>query len=37
MLIEETILQMTENIEKDALELTFQAIDKIIELEKNTL
>lgn len=34
MLIEETILKMTENIEKDALEWTFQAIDKTIELEK---
>lgn len=34
MLIEETILQMTEDIEKDALEWTFQAIDKTIELEK---
>ena len=34
MLIEKTILQMTEDIEKDALEWTFQAIDKTIELEK---
>lgn len=34
MLVEKTILQMTEDIEKDALEWTFQAIDKTIELEK---
>jgi len=34
MLVGKTILQMTEYIEKDALEWTFQAIDKTIELEK---
>ena len=32
--LDKTILQMTEDIEKDALEWTFQAIDKTIELEK---
>ncbi len=32
--LDKTILEMTKNIEKDALEWTFQAIDKTIELEK---